>query len=81
MTVIKSLEDLDRFKQEIIEKKARLAKSGMIQIVVSMGSCGIAAGANQTYISVQEQIHQKGLRNISVSKTGCIGQCSQEPIV
>lgn len=81
MTDIQSLEDLDQYRQSVIEKKARLAKSGMIQAVVSMGSCGIAAGANQTYAAVQDQIQQKGLRHIIVSKTGCIGLCSDEPIL
>ena len=48
MTAIQSLEDLERFKQEVIMKRERLAKLGMVQVVVSMGSCGIAAGALNT---------------------------------
>ena len=81
MTAIQSLKDLERLKQEVIFKKHRLSQAGVIQVVVSMGSCGIAAGANSTYQATQEQIESLHLKNVVVSKTGCIGHCSEEPIL
>lgn len=81
MTPIHSLEDLELFKQDLAAKKARYAKGGMIQVVVSMGSCGIAAGAEDTFLAVQEQIKRLRLENIMISKTGCIGLCGDEPIL
>ena len=79
MTAIQSLEDLEKFKQDVIDKQTRLSQAGLIQAVVSMGSCGIAAGAQRTYDAVLKQIEH--VENISLSKTGCIGLCSDEPIL
>jgi NADP-reducing hydrogenase subunit HndB len=81
MIAIQSLEDLEKFKQDVIAKKSRLAQAGKIQVVVSMGSCGIAAGAYNTLQAVQEQIESRHLENVIISKTGCIGHCSEEPIL
>ena len=81
MTAIQSLEDLDRIKQAAIAEKNRVARLGMIQLVVSMGSCGIAAGALEAYEAVQEKVERLHLENVIVSKTGCIGLCADEPVV
>ena len=81
MTAIQSLEDLERFKQEVLAERASLARSGVIQVVVSMGSCGIAAGALDTYTAVKELIEREHLDKVELSKTGCIGLCREEPIL
>jgi NADP-reducing hydrogenase subunit HndB len=81
MTTIQSLEDLQRLRDEVREEKARQIKSNEIYIVVSMGSCGIAAGAQQTMQAIQEQIELEHLQNVHVSQIGCSGLCTDEPIV
>jgi NADH-quinone oxidoreductase subunit F len=50
------------------------------QIVVGLGSCGIAAGANETYAALQREIEEKGL-DVALQITGCNGLCHREPIV
>jgi NADP-reducing hydrogenase subunit HndB len=81
MAAIRSLDDLIKFREEVLEKKAQDAKLGRIQLIVSMGSCGIAAGAQHTMQAILEQIEAEHLQGIQVSQTGCIGQCEEEPIV
>ena len=81
MTAIQSLEDLERFKQEVRAERARIARSGVVQVVVSMGSCGIAAGALDTFTAVEELIERMHLDKVALSKTGCIGLCREEPIL
>ena len=81
MTAIQSLEDLERFKQEVLAERAQLARSGVVQVVVSMGSCGIAAGALDTFTAVEELIEREHLAKVTLSKTGCIGLCRDEPIL
>lgn len=49
-------------------------------IIVGLGSCGIAAGAQKIYDFFAQAIKEKKL-NVALSKTGCIGMCYQEPIV
>jgi len=50
------------------------------KVIVGMGSCGIAAGANKTY-SVLENIKNVDSLDIDLSKTSCVGMCYKEPLV
>ena len=52
-----------------------------IKIVVGMATCGIAAGARNTLKAITDEIEARGLTNVKVSQTGCIGICKYEPIV
>jgi NADP-reducing hydrogenase subunit HndB len=81
MTAIKSLDELKKLREEALEKrKVRTGDSG-VQVVVAMGTCGIAAGARDTMKSILTQIETQNLTGIIVSQTGCIGLCEKEPIV
>ena len=57
MNAIKSLEDLKRIRQEALEKRKVKETSGSIQVIVGMGTCGIAAGARETMKSVLDLYH------------------------
>ena len=81
MNAIKSLEDLKRIREEALEKRKLKDSSGETQVIVGMGTCGIAAGARETMKSILEFIEKNNLENIRVTQTGCIGLCEQEPIV
>jgi NADP-reducing hydrogenase subunit HndB len=81
MTTIRSLDDLNKFREEVLKKKAQDVKLGKTQVIVSLGSCGIAAGALDTMQAILEQTKAEHLPGIQVSQTGCIGQCEEEPIV
>lgn len=52
-----------------------------IRIVVGMATCGIAAGARPVLGGFVEEVAKRGLKNVSVNQTGCIGMCQYEPIV
>ena len=47
-------------------------------IIVGLGSCGIASGAQEVYDFFEKNI---GTADIVLKKTSCIGICFQEPIV
>jgi len=47
-------------------------------IIVGLGSCGIASGAQEIYDFFEKNI---GSSDIALKKTSCIGICFQEPIV
>ncbi len=51
-----------------------------IKVIVGLGSCGIAAGANKTYQKIKTL---KEVDNLSfeLKKTSCIGMCFREPLV
>ena len=81
MIAIKSLQDLKQIRVTASEEQEAKKAAGDIQIIVGMGTCGIAAGADKTMNAIQKQIKNKGWSAISVTKTGCIGLCEAEPIV
>jgi len=53
-----------------------------IQVVVGMGTCGIAAGAKQTLDAFIAGLDEyKLFDNVIVRQTGCMGLCHSEPTV
>jgi NADP-reducing hydrogenase subunit HndB len=81
MTTVKSLDDLKRLREAALEKRKVKTESGQIQVIVGMGTCGIAAGARDAMKAILDEIQSKNLSGIAVTQTGCIGLCEKEPIV
>jgi NADP-reducing hydrogenase subunit HndB len=81
MPTVKSLEDLKKIREEALKKREIKSAPGSIQIVVGMGTPGIAAGARDTLKEILVIIEEKHLTNITVRQTGNIGMDSWEPIV
>lgn len=81
MPTVKSLEDLKRIREEALQKRQVKAASGEANIVVAMGTCGIAAGARETMKAILNLIETENIPGIIVTQTGCIGLCEREPIV
>ena len=54
--------------------------SEVIRIIVGMATCGIAAGARPIMAKFVEETAKRGLTNVTVAQTGCIGMCRFEPI-
>ncbi len=81
MTAIKSLKELQRLREEALEKRQAKTTAGRAQITVFMGTCGIAAGARDTMRAILQVIETEQLEGILVRQTGCIGQCAWEPLV
>ncbi len=69
------LEDLRRKREEL---KARSKETNYIK--VGMSTCGLAAGAQETYDIFKEEIERLGL-DIKLKKCGCLGMCFAEPLV
>ncbi len=59
-------------------RKTLLPKQG--KIIVGLGSCGLATGADEVYQAIREEVASRKLPYV-VAPTGCIGWCSQEPLV
>ena len=50
------------------------------RVLVGMATCGIAAGARPVMTAFLDEINRRGLTNVTVSQTGCIGVCRLEPV-
>ena len=77
---IKNLEDLRKIKEscgDLTSTRSTSAKT----IVVGMGTCGIAAGAREIMNEIMKELQKRGINDVSVQTTGCIGMCQKEPLV
>jgi NADP-reducing hydrogenase subunit HndB len=79
---MKSLEELKALR-ESMQNKMNLRKddTDTVRVVVGMATCGIAAGARPVLNRFVEEVNNRGLENVQVTQTGCIGVCRLEPIV
>ena len=77
-----TLDDLKKLRDE--KKKnlqQRETEGKTIQIVIGMGTCGIAAGAKETFDTFLDELQKNNLTNVLVKQTGCMGLCYVEPTV
>lgn len=81
MSSVKSLDDLKRIREEALKKQSLKATSGKTEVIVGMGTVGIAAGARETLKAIMDMIEKENLSDIIVRQTGNIGLDSFEPIV
>ena len=51
-----------------------------VYVAVGTGTCGLAAGANDTLAAIKEELERRGL-TAPISMVGCVGMCSFEPMV
>ena len=51
------------------------------QVVVHMGTCGIAAGARDVVTELVSALDAKSVQTVTVRQSGCIGLCDQEPML
>ena len=79
---MKSLQELNAIKERILAQGSnRQENESSVKVVVGMATCGINAGARPVLTAVMNEIETRGLKNVVVSQTGCIGMCAYEPVV
>ena len=78
---MKSLEELQAIRDRMKGKVALREGMSDIRIVVGMATCGIAAGARPVMLEFIEELKKRGIDNVTVAQTGCVGMCRLEPIV
>lgn len=78
--MIKNAEDLRRLKEEAKALTSIRAGQG-VEIIVGMGTCGIAAGAREVMSAILEELSKREMVDVRVTQTGCIGMCEKEALV
>ncbi len=78
-----SLEQLRKLRDGKKQDDARRQAEGkQIQVIVGMGTCGIAAGAKKTFDALVEAVSAAGMKDqVVIRQTGCMGLCYVEPTV
>ena len=79
---MKSLAELQAIRNRMIEQ-VNMRKDDNIdtRVVVGMATCGIAAGARPVMLEFVEELKRRGIDNVTVAQTGCVGMCRLEPMV
>ncbi len=81
---IKSLAELKKLRDDM-QASLRIRNEGedvhVTEILVGLGTCGIAAGARDTFQALLDEINNRNLEHIKIIAVGCIGYCSMEPTV
>ena len=77
-----TLEELRALRDE---KKKELNKREVAdkttQVVIGMGTCGIAAGAKDTLNAFLQELDAQHLTDVLITQTGCMGLCYVEPTI
>ncbi len=67
-----SKQDLEALRNQPAEEKSSIS--------IGMSACGLAAGAEEVYQTLVEEVKKRNLP-IEINKCGCIGMCYAEPLV
>lgn len=77
-----TLADLKKLREaKVAEFNPRDVANKDVQVIVGMGTCGIAAGAKTAFDVFVEELNRAGLSNVTIRQTGCMGLCHSEPTV
>ncbi|ADL12075.1 (2Fe-2S) ferredoxin domain-containing protein [Acetohalobium arabaticum] len=78
---MKSLEELDKIRQQAKEEMKLRDNDEEIRINIPMSTCGISAGAREVLNVISEELDRQEIDNVTLNQRGCIGLCHYEPIV
>ncbi len=85
MAKIKSFEELKELRATVkskVDLKERVDNlEELIEVRVAMATCGIASGAKEVMNHISEECAKKGIKNVIVKQTGCMGYCYAEPTI
>ena len=76
-----TLEQLRALREEKKGEMVRREVEGKtVEIIVGMGTCGIAAGAKLAFDEILKTVDENGLAGtVTIKQTGCMGLCHVEP--
>ena len=77
---MKSLDELKELRNKVQKEMKKRDQGTRAEIIVGMGTCGIAAGARDILKAVLEEVEKRDL-DVRVTQTGCIGMCEKEPLL
>jgi NADP-reducing hydrogenase subunit HndB len=76
-----TLDELRKLREKKRAEVGRRDSGKSSQIIIGMGTCGIAAGAKQAFDAFLDECEQQGLQDVAIKQTGCMGLCYSEPTV
>jgi len=74
------IQDLARIRDKTIALMTIREGQGRGKVTVHMGTCGIAAGARDVMDALLDEMQKRGVKDVIVTTSGCVGLCSREPM-
>jgi NADP-reducing hydrogenase subunit HndB len=71
---------VSKLSRKDLEASRHQPPNGKSSISIGMSACGLAAGAEDVYRVLVDEVKKRNLP-VEVKKSGCIGMCYAEPIV
>jgi NADP-reducing hydrogenase subunit HndB len=79
---MRSIAELETIRNVTRVKMATGSAGGSrMRVLVGMATCGIAAGAKPVLKAVKDALDLRGITDISLISTGCVGVCRLEPVL
>ncbi|GAU78020.1 ferredoxin [Fusibacter sp. 3D3] len=78
---MKSLAELAKIREEALKRVDLRTDRKGTRIVVGMATCGISAGARPVLAALMDEAQKRGLKDIEITQTGCVGVCRLEPMI
>ena len=76
---LEELRNLREAKKKEMTQRDTNDKSA--QIIIGMGTCGIAAGAKEAFDAFLDELNSHEVKDTKITQTGCMGLCFSEPTV
>ena len=76
---LEELRNLRDAKKKEMSQRDSSDKSA--QIIIGMGTCGIAAGAKVAFDAFLDELSRNDITDAKITQTGCMGLCFSEPTV
>jgi NADP-reducing hydrogenase subunit HndB len=77
-----TLDDLRRLREKTKTSMTQRDSEGKRgEVVIGMGTCGIAAGAKAVFDAFLNEMEKAGIADVTIKQTGCMGLCFSEPTV
>lgn len=80
MNKLQTMEELRALRKDA-EGEMTARQTCAIQVIVGMGTCGIAAGARDVVTELLKELQRRNISNVNITKTGCIGMCEREVLL
>jgi len=74
-------DDLIKLREEKKQEMQARESTGRTEVLIGMGTCGVAAGAQKAFDAFEDERKKNDLENVLVKQTGCMGLCYSEPTV
>jgi (2Fe-2S) ferredoxin len=75
------LKKIDVRKLESLRRRLKGRSKPRACVIVHMGTCGIASGAEEVLAALFQAAEDLGQEGVRIKTSGCAGLCSREPMI